>query len=362
MAIPQDRDIEALKAVLSDWMNTQPGVSGAEVTRLVNPEASGFSNETLVCDAVWTANGQSHDSGIVVRKRPTNYAIFPTYDMSVQYRSMQNMAACGAVPVPEVLWVENTGTVMGEPFFVMERLHGRVPTDNPPFFQEGWVREATPDQQSVLYESSIDTLAAVSATDWRATGFDFLDLPRFGPLGFAQQLGYQRFYADWAAEGRPKPLIDAALDWFDANDPSGSMPIELNWGDARPSNIMYGEDFRVMAVFDWEMADLGPGEVDLGWFLFMNRYLSEGAGIDWLPGFTDRAGTIARWERKRGRPAEHMNYFEAWGCLRFSIIMVAIVNMQVKYGYLSAEDGAQYERVNPSTQMLAGYLNLPDPK
>ena len=362
MAIPQDRDIEALKGSLSDWMNAQPGVTGAEVTNLVNPEASGFSNETLVCDATWHADGQRRDSGIVVRKRPRDYAIFPSYDMAVQYRSMQNMAACGAVPVPEVLWVEDTGTVLGEPFFIMERLHGRVPTDNPPFFQGGWVYEATPQQQAVLYNSSVDILAAVSATDWQATGFDFLDDPRYGSLGFAQALGYQRYYADWASEDRPKPLIDAALGWFEANDPSGSMPIELNWGDARPSNLMYADDFTVLAVFDWEMAHLGPGEVDLGWFLFMNRYLSEGAGCDWLPGFPDRDATIARWEQQRGRSAEHVDYFEAWGCLRFSIIMVAIVNMQVKYGFFTPEDGAVIERVNPSTQMLARYLNLPDPE
>ena len=94
----------------------------------------------------------------------------------------------------------------------------------------------------------------------------------------------------------------------------------------------------------------------------MNRFLSEGGGFDWLPGFGDRDATIARWEEKRGRPAEHVDYFEAWGCLRFSIIMVAIVNMQVKYGYFSPEDGAMYERVNPSTQMLAQYLNLPAPE
>lgn len=362
MAIPQDRDIDALKASLSDWMNSQPGVSDAEVTYLVNPEASGFSNETLVCDGTYTMHGNTRDSGIVVRKRPTNYAIFPTYDMSVQYRSMQNMAACGSVPVPEILWVEDTGDVLGEPFFIMERLHGRVPTDNPPFFQEGWVFEGTAEQQATLYDSSVDTLAAVASTDWQAAGFDFVKRPQYGTPGFAQQLGYQRYYANWASEDRPKPLIDAALDWFDANDPSGSMPTELNWGDARPSNLMYGDDFKVMAVFDWEMADLGPGEVDLGWFLYMNRFLSEGAGIDWLPGFADRAGTIARWEQAMGRKAEHVDYFEAWGCLRFCIIMVAIVNMQVKYGAFPADFGAEYERVNPSTQMLAHYLGMPEPK
>jgi len=362
MAIPQDRDIEALKASLSEWMNTRPGVSGAEVTELVNPEASGFSNETLVCDAVYTLDGQIRDSGIVVRKRPTDYAIFPFYDMSVQYRSMQNMAACGSVPVPEILWVEDTGEVLGEPFFIMGRLHGRVPSDNPPFFQEGWVFEATPEQQATLYNSSVDTLAAVAKTDWKANGFDFVERPDYGAPGFAQQLGYQRFYANWASEDRPKPLIDAALDWFDANDPSGSMPVELNWGDARPSNLMYGDDFKVMAVFDWEMADLGPGEVDLGWFLYMNRFLSEGAGIDWLPGFADREGTIARWEKAMGRKAEHVDFFEAWGCLRFCIILVAIVNMQVKFGAFDAEFGAEYELNNPSTQMLAQYLGLPAPE
>jgi aminoglycoside phosphotransferase (APT) family kinase protein len=362
MAIPQDRDIDALKASLSEWMNSQPGVSDAEVSYLLNPEASGFSNETLVCDATYTRDGQTHDSGIVVRKRPTNYAIFPAYDMSVQYRSMQNMAACGSVPVPEILWVEDSGDVLDEPFFIMERLHGRVPTDNPPFFQVGWVFEATAEQQATLYNSSVDTLAAVAKTDWQAAGFDFVARPQYGGPGFAQQLGYQRYYANWASEDRPKPLIDAALDWFEANDPTGSMPTELNWGDARPSNLMYGDDFNVMAVFDWEMADLGPGEVDLGWFLYMNRFLSEGAGIAWLPGFADRAGTIARWEQAMGRPAEHVDYFEAWGCLRFCIIMVAIVNMQVKYGAFSAEDGAMFERVNPSTQMLAQYLGMPAPE
>ena len=37
----------------------------------------------------------------------------------------------------------------------------------------------------------------------------------------------------------------------------------LSWGDSRIGNVMY-RDFAPVAVLDWEMAPLGPRELDLG--------------------------------------------------------------------------------------------------
>ena len=48
------------------------------------------------------------------------------------------------------------------------------------------------------------------------------------------------------------------------------------------------------------MACLGPGEVDLGWFLFMDRYVAANAGVDTLPGFLDREQVRVCPERELG--------------------------------------------------------------
>ena len=46
----------------------------------------------------------------------------------------------------------------------------------------------------------------------------------------------------------------------------------LNWGDARVGNILY-RDFAPIAVLDWEMATVGPREVDLAWMIFLHDVL-----------------------------------------------------------------------------------------
>ncbi len=353
MPIPQDRDTQAISTNLANWLNEQPGVESARVSGIDVPSASGFSNETLLGDLLCKMDGKDVEMGIVVRMRPTDYAIFPEYNMAVQYRSMQAVAAASDVPVAEVLWTEDSGEVLGQPFFVMKRLYGRVPSDNPPFYSEGFVIEASEQEQNTLWTSSIKILADIAGIDWKAGGFaEFLDQPQYGELGFKQQLGYYKHYLEWGAEGRPQPTLETALDYFIENDPSADMLIQLNWGDARPSNMMYGEDFKPIAVFDWEMATLGPGEVDLGWYISMNRWQCESAQAKWPPGFPSREETKALYEKFAGRQVQHLDYFEAWGYFRFCVIMIRIIAMQIAYGDLT-EDMRIFERLNPAVEMLA---------
>lgn len=362
MPIPQARDETKMKASLAEWLNSQPGIAKAQITKLDVPESSGFSNETLLGELTWQeADGEQHSRGIVIRMRPTDYAIFPEYNMAVQYRCLQSVRANSDVPVPEVYWVEDTGDVLGQPFFVMERLWGRVPTDNPPYFEAGFVKEATPEQQRALYASSLENMAKIHGIDWRSADFlEFLDQPKHGPTGFQQQLGYYRHYIEWASQGRPQPTVEAAMEWLAANDPTDDMELVVNWGDARPSNMMYGDDYRTIGVFDWEMATIGPKEVDLGWFISMNEWQSRWNGFDWLPGFLNEAETVKYYEQVSGKKVNNIDYFKVWGSLRFCVVMIQIVSMQIKYGAIP-EEARAYEYNNPATHQLASYLGIDPP-
>ena len=70
------------------------------------------------------------------------------------------------------------------------------------------------------------------------------------------------------------------------------------------------------------MAVLGPPELDLGWYLFLERTALQYAGQ--LPGFPDRDGTIAAYEQRLGRPVRDIDWYEAWGGFRAACIQVRL--------------------------------------
>ena len=75
----------------------------------------------------------------------------------------------------------------------------------------------------------------------------------------------------------------------------------LAWGDSRIGNVLY-EDFRPVAVLDWEMATLGPRELDVAWIIFAHKVFQELAG---LAGHARPAGGDARGGRPRHLPEAH---------------------------------------------------------
>ena len=56
------------------------------------------------------------------------------------------------------------------------------------------------------------------------------------------------------------------LAWLRGRQPRDDGPPRPCWGDARIGNMIF-RDGRCVAVLDWEMATLGPPQMDLGWFL-----------------------------------------------------------------------------------------------
>jgi aminoglycoside phosphotransferase (APT) family kinase protein len=333
--VPSSRDEEDTRRHLEAWLRPRLG-NDVVVSDLTVPEGSGYSNETLLFRVAWTADGEPRTADLAARLRPIGYAVFAEYDLSLQYRCLEAVAERSSVPVPQVRWFEPDEVALGAPFFVMDRVDGQVPPDTPPYTAGGWLYDASPADQARLHRSALGVMAALHRLDWE-DGFGFLQRHDLGPPGMAAQLAAGRAYLEWAEEGEPLPLHEAALAWLEANRPA-EPPTGLNWGDARIGNMMF-RDFEPVAVFDWEMATLGPAEVDLAWWLVLERYSAEGNGHPPLPGFPSREETIATYEELLGRPVRDLEYYEVWAALRFAIVLVRVIRMMTAHGVIPPGSG-----------------------
>jgi aminoglycoside phosphotransferase (APT) family kinase protein len=289
--------------------------------------------------------------------QPTGIGVFPRYDVAEQYRVMDALRKT-AVPVPEMLWLETDPAPLGSPFFVMERIEGRIPTDTPPYHGGGWVTEIAPGERRALWNAAVDALAEIHRQDPVALGLDLADAPPAGADTVAWQIEHWSRYYDWVAVERRQPTLDAALAWLRARQPRAEGLPRLCWGDARIGNMVF-RDGRCVAVLDWEMATLGPPEMDLGWFLYMDRHHCEGIDVPRLPGFPERDETVARWEARVGRPARDLAFWEAFAGFRFAAILTRVAEQMLRYGILPPDSTFAVD--NTASRLLARVLGLPPP-
>jgi aminoglycoside phosphotransferase (APT) family kinase protein len=357
MPAPHGRDLELTRKRLTEWFAERlTDASDVSVSELAGPGTTGFSNDTLMFDLGYRRGDRQHRESLVARIEPSGYRVFPEYDLRRQFR-VQEMLAGTDVPVARMYWQEDDPGVLGAPFYVMARVEGRIPTDNPPYHAGGWVTEVEPPERAAMWWSGLDVLGRIHRLDWRALGFDFLAMPERGASPLDQQLHYYEEYLTWAARSVPQPTCEPALAWLREHRPR-EEPVALCWGDARIGNMIFHEG-RCAAVLDWEMVTLGNPVQDLAWWLFVDRHHSEGLGIERLPGFPSREETVARWEGAVGLPAEHLDYYEVFAAFRFGVIMIRLAQQLTEYGLLPED--SDFETNNIVTRLLARLLGLPAP-
>jgi aminoglycoside phosphotransferase (APT) family kinase protein len=361
MPIPEQRNLEEARGIIGKWLAEQhPGATDVEIGPIGGPAATGFSNETLLFDASWTKNGTACTEPLVLRVKPTAHTVFLESDFESQYKVLSALGAHTGVPVPTMRWYEADDTWLGAPFFVMDRVDGRAPGDAPPYTLEGWLMsEATPQQRRTLVETGLDAMVAIHAVDWRALGFEFLDKPQYGKLGFEQQMRYYETSLDWAAGGRPAPRIaTATMEWIRANAPEVDPEITVCWGDARINNQLFGADYRLAAVLDWEMVTLADPMMDLGWWLFLDIYFHEAQGAPRMEGFPTREEMVARYEQVSGRAARDLDFYKVFAGLRFTVVMMRIARLMVEFEVMSPDDADAMAANNPVINATAELLGL----
>src|SRR5258705_3711575 len=286
---------------LTAWLRTQLSddvrVEGLERVDF------GHSAEMMVLTVVTPRAGQAARKDLVLRLRPKPPALLEPYDLARQFtilRALENTA----VPVPRVLWLEDTGDILGRPFLVMQRVGGDVyEMEAPSAADETVVR---------MCQSLVEQLAAIHSVDLQQTGLHTLDDGR---------AHLDRELNRWAAEmDRVKrdslPALARLLQALRDSKPEPCARVTLVHGDAKPGNFAFigGE---VSAVFDWEMTTVGDPLTDIGW---LELLWMQPVGITSHPAALTIDELLAHYEATSGITVENRSCDRAFTAYKRAVI------------------------------------------
>ncbi|MFC4119398.1 phosphotransferase family protein [Nonomuraea zeae] len=320
------RDLEELRELVAAWLRGRVG-AGASVSELSRPSGNGMSSETLFFTATWSEG----TTRCVARLAPAAEAVpvFPAYDLRAQFEVMRLAREKAGIPAPRTLWFEPDPAPLGTPFFVMERADGEVPPDVMPYTFGGWLHDAPPEDRRRLQDASVGIVAALHGTAYTPE-----EVAALGRPGLRAHVEEQRAYYEWAHGKLRIPVLERAFDWLESHWPRDPGPDVLCWGDARIGNLMF-QDFTPVAVLDWEMAAVGPRELDLSWMIFLHRWFQDittSADLPGMPDFMRPDDVCQKYRELTGYEARDMDFYEMYAALRHGIIMARVWQRRIHFG------------------------------
>jgi aminoglycoside phosphotransferase (APT) family kinase protein len=262
----------------------------------------------------------THDRSYVLRKQPPGELLPSAHAVDREYRVISALAG-SAVPVPETYLLCSDRSIIGQMFYVMEYVPGRVIADPR-------LPDCAPDERAAMYDSMIRAIGTLHALDYQALG-----LADFGqPSAYvARQVArWSRQYA--AAQLDAVAAMDELIEWLPRLNP-GDESSAIVHGDFRPGNVIFDAvEPRVKAVLDWELATIGHPLADLAYFLMPYRLATIGTnsglrGVD-LPSLgipTERAllQTYARSAHLDAVP--EIDFYIAFAMFRLAAILAGVL-------------------------------------
>lgn len=341
----QSQSLQRTRAGLQRWLRGTLDDPAAIVGALRTPGGTGVANETVLFNV---RRGDGTTEGYVARLA-TPDPLYLDFDLARHHRMYEAMMAFPQVPTPAVLPYEPDHDIVGQPFFVMERIDGVVPTDNPSWASEGFVVEATPAQRRQLWERTVDILCSFHQLPTEP--FAFL---RTGETdsGTGDLLDLWCRSRRWAERDGAPPLVEEAEEWLRANQPRHTG---LSWGDSRLPNVIYREHAPV-AILDWDLVSLGGAQADLAWWIIMDP--TSGAPLDGIGAHDD---LVDRWEGTLGQKASDLHWYLVFGAFRLAAIMTKLFAMMSDAGHLTADAAKHMIDTGNHVQLIAGLLELTPP-
>jgi aminoglycoside phosphotransferase (APT) family kinase protein len=345
------RDTSTLPALLSEWLSTvMPSGIRPEVTVESGVDSNGMSSETIILTGRWEQNGKGVEEKWVARVAPTaqDVPVFIDYRMDHQYDVIRMVGELTDVPVPRVRWIEPTGDVLGSPFFLMDLVEGIVPPDVMPYtFGGNWFADAPADKKRELQDATIEVLAKLHAIPHADKTFGFL--AEVDPPGDTALRRHFEWLKQWYQFAVPdigrSDLVETALAWLEDNFPAdvaAGDPV-LAWGDSRIGNVLY-RDFRPVAVLDWEMATVGPRELDAAWIIFAHMVFQELAGLAGLPGLPEvmrEEDVRATYQKFAGVELGDLRWFYVYSAVIWCVVFMRTGARRVHFGEIEKPEDVE---------------------
>jgi aminoglycoside phosphotransferase (APT) family kinase protein len=262
---------------------------------------------------------------MVLRRPPFGSKVKSAHDMGREYHVLTRLH--DAYPAPQPLLYCTDESILGAPFYVMERVRGVILRRNLP---QSFNLEAETARK--LSESFIDRLAALHRLNYNALGLGELGKPE-GYLE-RQVRGWIERYS--GSKTHDLPEVEPLSAWLREHMPAQSEGTLIH-NDYKFDNMVLNADdiTQIKAVLDWEMCTLGDPLTDLGTALAY--WVDPGDPpemqmVRWgptiLPGMLSRAQLAERYTEKTGRDLSQIVFYYV-----FATFKTAVIIQQIYYRY-----------------------------
>ena len=320
-------ELNALRDVLA-------GHFGAADMPVCQKISGGQSNPTFFIDYA----GQR----MVLRKQPSGPILRGAHAIDREFRVLSALASTD-VPVPRPILYHGEADVLDTPFYLMERLDGRV-------FEDCALPGMEPEERRDIYFAMAEALAKLHSVAPEAIGLG--DYGRPGNYFERQISRWSRQYKE--STGEPIAALDRLVALLPALMPPDDRKVTIAHGDFRLGNMLFHPtEPRVIGILDWELSTLGHPYADLGfccmpWHTAPDEYGGV-LGLGGALGIPSQAEFCAHYYRHVGLDSPLLPFHVAFALFRFAVIFVGIAD-RVRSGSAVA---ANAEAVGPLAQRFA---------
>ncbi|HEY8515598.1 MAG TPA: phosphotransferase [Candidatus Binatia bacterium] len=324
---------------LARWL--ERNLEGYRGPLRVQQFAGGQSNPTF-----FLTEGDRH---LVLRKKPPGQLLPSAHAVDREFRVQKALASVG-FPVPRVLVLCEDTSVIGQMFYVMEWVQGRI-------LRDPLLPGMEPAERRAIYDAMNETLARLHTIDPAAIG-----LGDFGKPGNYFQRQIARWIKQYEASKTDEiESFNRLVEWLPSNIPPGDE-TRIAHGDFRLENmVIHPTEPRVLAVLDWELSTLGHPLADLGYNV-MNYFTPKGYGASLADQDLDALGIptveeyVAAYCRRTGRERiDNLEFYVVFALFRLAAIAQGIA-MRARTGNASSDNAEAVGRLAGSLADAAWQL------